>query len=173
MQRHIFFTGTTLLLFASACAIGSSTGVRPSSGKTKDAGAAPAAQDSGPKATNDGGTTEVPDASTCDLTTCGGLCVDTSSDDNNCGGCFNVCGAGTSCVGGVCQGTTTTNAPPQGSCAHDLCSASGYLTPGCDPAGCVANVCNSDSFCCDSTSGNWDGTCVGEVATYCAPYSCK
>ena len=33
-------------------------------------------------------------------------------------------------------------------------------------------VCNIDSFCCDSSLGDWASLCVGEVATYCPPYSC-
>ena len=161
-----------LIALASACATGSTAAeARPDSGKLRDA-AASASHDGG-TTTKDGGSASVPDASTCDLTLCGGLCVDTSSDDNDCGSCFNVCGTGTTCNGGLCQGQPTSNAPSQGGCAHDLCTASlGYLTPGCDPTGCVANVCATDSFCCDSSSGDWDSTCVGEVATYCSPYSC-
>jgi CSLREA domain-containing protein len=36
------------------------------------------------------------------LTNCGGICFDLSSDNNNCGTCGNVCGAGTHCSGGGC-----------------------------------------------------------------------
>ncbi len=160
-------------LGSAGCAAGTTAAdVRPPP-KNKDA-AAPAPHDDGGTKTDGSTDSSVGDASACDLTVCGGLCVDTSSDANNCGSCFNVCGVGTTCVAGLCQTqSTTSHAPPQGSCAHDLCAASlGYLTPGCDPSGCVANVCNTDSFCCDSSSGNWDTACVGEVATYCSPYSC-
>ncbi|WP_084668060.1 EGF domain-containing protein [Myxococcus stipitatus] len=37
-------------------------------------------------------------------TRCGQVCVDTSCDANNCGGCGNVCGPGQTCTGGVCSG---------------------------------------------------------------------
>lgn len=204
---------------AAACATGTAADARPG----RDGG--PVKTDSGTTG-NDGSTipkdsgttqkdssTPIQDGSTCNFTVCGNLCVDTSSDDNNCGQCNNPCLGGSSCTNSQCQcsgGMTLCNsvcvdtmtdnsncggcnapctgnstcmngscqtqasgAPPQGSCAHDLCTASlGYLDMGCDPSGCVTNVCNADSFCCDSSFGDWDSICVGEVAQYCPPYSC-
>lgn len=38
-----------------------------------------------------------------DSPTCGGKCVDTKTDNNNCGGCARVCGAGSTCVEGACK----------------------------------------------------------------------
>ncbi len=38
------------------------------------------------------------------LTACGGVCLDTSSDPNNCGACGNECQGGVACVAGVCGG---------------------------------------------------------------------
>ncbi|MEE3083106.1 MAG: plastocyanin/azurin family copper-binding protein [Candidatus Thermoplasmatota archaeon] len=38
-------------------------------------------------------------------TECGGECVDSSSDDNNCGGCGQTCGAGETCEDGSCVTT--------------------------------------------------------------------
>jgi hypothetical protein len=174
-------------------------------GSTNQDGSGP--QDSGPPKESG---TPLQDGSTCNLTICGNLCVDTSTDDSNCGTCNNACTGGSSCSNSQCQcsggltycsgscvdttmdnsncgacnnpcGTneTCTNsvcqtnvggAPPQGSCAHGLCDANlGYLDFGCDPNGCVDNVCNADLYCCDT---DWDDICVGEVATYCSPYSC-
>ncbi len=107
------------------------------------------------------------------MTLCTSGCTDTNSDNANCGSCGNACTGTSTCSNGTCSTTTTTSAPPQGSCAHDLCTASvGALNPGCDPNGCVTNVCNNDSFCCDTINGDWDSLCVSEVATYCPPYSC-
>ncbi|UQA57589.1 MopE-related protein [Polyangium aurulentum] len=56
-----------------------------------------------------------------------------------------------------CDGTTD-----EGCCAHPLCTTGGTLTPSCDP--CVAKVCASDSYCCNS---GWDSICVGEVTSIC------
>ncbi len=47
-------------------------------------------------------------------------------------------------------------------CAHDKCETGIALSP-CDP--CVAEICQADSFCCDTA---WDGRCVGEVLSVCA-----
>ena len=47
-----------------------------------------------------------------------------------------------------------------GSCAHTPCSSGAALVSGCDPGGCVTQVCTSDTFCCDTS---WDNLCVGEV----------
>ncbi|NTX05785.1 DUF4215 domain-containing protein, partial [Myxococcus sp. CA040A] len=39
------------------------------------------------------------------LLVCGETCVDPRTDNNNCGGCGNVCVQGTACSSGVCLGT--------------------------------------------------------------------
>jgi hypothetical protein len=39
-------------------------------------------------------------------TCCGNKCVDTKTDDQNCGGCGNPCAAGESCVDGACRTTS-------------------------------------------------------------------
>ncbi|HWB81110.1 MAG TPA: MopE-related protein [Nannocystaceae bacterium] len=54
-------------------------------------------------------------------------------------------------------------------CAHSMCVTGGALVNNCDGGACVAAVCANDAFCCSS---GWDGICVGEVATYCAPAGC-
>jgi len=53
---------------------------------------------------------------TCDAprSDCGGVCVDRQSDANHCGRCGHACGAGMSCVAGVCQAGC---APPRTMCA--------------------------------------------------------
>jgi len=102
----------------------------------------------------------------CQLTLCGGDCVDTTSDPNNCGTCFNVCSG--ACVNSMCD-TTTTNVPPQGTCAHSLCDDSTLLASGCDGVGCTTAICTNDSYCCDTA---WDSICISEVETYCNGYAC-
>ena len=118
-----------------------------------------------------------PSGSTCTSSTCqcsGGMtlctsgCTDTMSDMYNCGSCGTTCTSTQTCVSGTCQ--SASKKPPQGTCSHDLCiDGLGPLTSGCDSAGCVSSVCLQDSFCCDI---DWDIYCVGEVDTYCSPYSC-
>jgi len=64
---------------------------------------------------------------------CGGVCVETASDSNNCGGCGNVCPAGSTCQSSSCICTNNGLAPCNGACP-DLSS---------DPNNCGAcgNVC--------------------------------
>lgn len=102
------------------------------------------------------------------LTLCTNGCYDTMTDMNNCGTCGKTCTTSQTCTNGTCT-TQATGAPPQGNCAHDLCADSTSLVAGCDPSGCVTNVCNVDSYCCTDF---WDSLCDQEVATYCPPYSC-
>lgn len=47
-------------------------------------------------------------------------------------------------------------------CAHAPCDTGMALAATCDP--CVAAICAADPYCCDS---DWDGICVGEMATVC------
>jgi hypothetical protein len=49
-------------------------------------------------------------------------------------------------------------------CAHSPCVPGDVLVPGCGPDGCVAWICNVDSYCCNVA---WDGVCVGEVGSVC------
>jgi hypothetical protein len=59
--------------------------------------------------------------------------------------------------------TCTSGAGPGGSaCAHPICTQGPGLDPGCDA--CAAQVCATDSFCCDTT---WDSLCVDEVGSIC------
>jgi len=56
----------------------------------------------------------------------------------------------------------------QGSCPHTLCAEGTALGNSCDapPAqtSCVEAICAVDSYCC---TNQWDGICVGEVASVC------
>jgi hypothetical protein len=62
---------------------------------------------------------------------CAGVCVNVTSDPNNCGACGNACGAGTECVNGQCQCDAT-------SCANGCCaSATGPCSN--SPTACGSN----------------------------------
>lgn len=56
-----------------------------------------------------------PDAPAC--TMCGGGCVDTLVDPENCGGCGVTCAKGYACLGGVCGNAVVDVAPGHSSCA--------------------------------------------------------
>lgn len=43
------------------------------------------------------------DGSSCPLATCNGVCIDTQSDNANCGKCNNVCPAFATCTAGACS----------------------------------------------------------------------
>lgn len=58
----------------------------------------------------------------------------------------------------ACSPTTATGTK----CAHDLCTAGGALTNGCDT--CVTKVCAAKPACCTTA---WDSTCVAEAYAQC------
>jgi hypothetical protein len=90
---------------------------------------------------------EAGSGSTCEATTCGDDCVDTSSDPRNCGGCGRNCRSGTHCENGECvsePGCGAGFSQCGGQCV-DLgsdqynCGACGQA---CDFGGtCVAGIC--------------------------------
>ncbi|GJP47480.1 hypothetical protein CLOM_g6665 [Closterium sp. NIES-68] len=62
-------------------------------------------------------------------TTCGSLCVDQSTDINNCGACGSFCDVSLACCGGSCANLDSSN---------DHCGACGARCPG----QCTLGICN-------------------------------
>lgn len=59
-------------------------------------------------------------------------------------------------------------------CGLEVCGSStdscttAHDTSGCSDATCCESVCALDPYCCDSTSGGWDDTCVTEAGGLCS-----
>jgi hypothetical protein len=104
-------------------------------------------------------------------TSCGNACVDTMSDDNNCGQCSSACSGGSHCVGGACTCPGLTH-KCNGSCVANNASACG---PNCVVCGtgqdCFSGTCGGASAAgcptgnaCDPTSHTCSTTCDGIVS---------
>ncbi len=103
---------------------------------------------------------------------CGGACVDTSSDQNNCGKCGNACGGGESCVAGSCQSGTTQTCDQcitdavSGACASEAQTCDN--NPDCaDLTSCLGG-CNGDSTCSQNCANSY----ANGISDYNARASC-
>ena len=115
-------------------------------------------------------------------TSCSGVCVNTSTNAQNCGSCGHACGTGTSCVNGACvqnllaNGTAcqTSSQCSSGSCAQGVCcniscgGCSGATLQACNFSGSVGTCatlqcpnglsCGSNGACLTTCSN--DANCV-------------
>ena len=166
-----------LLLLAAGCN-GRSRGSRldrplprSDAGASGDAATPLPDEDGGVVIDPDGGPVVEPDAGGCgELTECGGTCVDTWSDRNHCGGCFEACDFESSCIDGACSSSCTPSCFDV-ECGDDGCGGScgtcgsGYFCSGgscvssCTPS-CVGIECGSDG-------------CGGSCGTCSSGYSCS
>ena len=121
-------------------------------------------------------------ATVCGDDSCGPTCDRSTCEvgpplDAGCDACIaDICAVDPYCCGtwwdSICVGEVVTVCGDyvcpahQGSCAHSPCVQGASLANGCDNAGagCVADICAADPFCCAS---GWDGICVGEVQSVC------
>jgi chitobiase/beta-hexosaminidase-like protein/stigma-specific protein Stig1 len=90
--------------------------------------------------------------SLCDanLTACGTSCVDTMSDNDNCGACGATCTTGQVCCGGACTVTALDSAN---------CGSCGYACP-MSGATCSAGICGCDPPKATSCGTDGGGACV-------------
>ena len=78
------------------------------------------------------------------------LCVNASTDANNCGACGNRCGAGQACVGGVCSSTGGAICPSGQIRCEDRCVDSESDEAHCGGCG---KACSGDLTCLGGTCG--------------------
>jgi hypothetical protein len=86
---------------------------------------------------------------------CNGQCLDLDNDHQHCGDCTTVCGAGATCVFGVCQAPPCyfeMSAPPgEFCCAWENCSA--------------GQICCEHRLCCSNHDGVSYDTCITPTAS--------
>lgn len=94
-------------------------------------------------------------------------CVEGDALEDDCNECVTaVCDDDAFCCttawDGTCVASAGTLCGCDNTCDHDICLQGDALDPGCDS--CVADVCDDDPFCCDTS---WDGACVALAETLC------
>ena len=95
------------------------------------------------------------------LRACGGVCVVTSIDPDNCGACGNVCGPDEVCRGGACVqvGACVTQRSCNGVCTDTLIDSNN--------CGACGNVCPESEFCCSGVCtprGSQSGFPIGDMS---------
>jgi hypothetical protein len=78
--------------------------------------------------------------------------VDTSGDDDDCGGCGLPCRGGKHCCGGQCTDLST-DADNCGECGH-TCGLPNVAAPMCIASGCINQGCESFFADCDHDPSN-------------------
>ena len=120
----------------------------PAADSTADSTADSAADVGGTGEDGPGADAPAGDTSTCGpgSTLCGGVCVNTNSDNSNCGACANACEAGLVCAAGKCA---LTCASGQTKCSGGDAGASycARLTSDYQNCGTCGNACGAGQVC--------------------------
>jgi hypothetical protein len=122
------------------------------------------------------------------LTLCGGVCVDTMNDPNNCGGCGMVCPDGSLCIGGMCvpmdpcEGIICADGLSccEGECVDlmrdpDHCGGCGLVCPfgtsdpGLNMEGCLMLELGVYNLCCRGRCLPVDDRHCGDCRSSCDP----
>ena len=120
-------------------------------------------------------------------TDCGGVCVDTQTDLDHCGGCGQACAfahAAAECVGGVCQlgacdaGWDDCDGDPQTGCEADLnsdvtcgscdnsCTAPAFCHQGACTEQCPGELTNCGGVCVDTDTDSANCGSCGHVCSF-------
>jgi hypothetical protein len=99
------------------------------------------------------------------------FCTDPSRDPGNCGGCGNLCPAGSYCSYGKCQQAPDGGPPPQCPPGRSLCNPPGAPAV-CTDLGFDRANCGGCGIVCDAGQGCQGGKCVSNTGDGGPPPSC-
>jgi hypothetical protein len=104
-----------------------------------------------------GGTCQNGACIACPVAKCAGVCVDTATDANNCGGCGTACPQGIACTAGACE------CPDAGTVCAAACTDTSTDVANCGTCGqaCAAGAaCAGGACACPPGQTVCSGTCV-------------
>lgn len=108
-------------------------------------------------------------------TCCYGGCVNTKSDVNNCGSCWNACSDGASCINGLCVDACNNMCTDSQECCGGICTDIMNDAGNCGSCGNVCNTTGPEPTSSGCTNGfctcGGSAECTGEKV--CCGASCK
>ena len=99
---------------------------------------------------------------------CGGVCIDTSADNTNCGSCGTTCSADQACTAGACV-----NNEPECKAPFVLCNGA-CIDTSTDNANCgsCGNICSADQTCTAGACVTNERNCENPFVCGSMPTSC-